>query len=113
MNISYKELKTIEKNKFASLHSNFHKLINTIQKYENSDTTIRNTELIYRFMEVNELIDKLNSSIIYLKEDILIEELEEKYLTKKNKKKIKEIDNDNKAIKTFLPLILMYRTLLD
>lgn len=107
MNISYKELFSIEKNKFSSLHSDFHKLLNTISKYDNN---IRNTELIYRFMELNELIDKLNSSVICLKEEILIEEQQMK---KTNKKKIKEIQNDNKAIKKFLPLIFMYRTLLE
>ena len=110
MNVSYEELIKIEKNKFSSLQSDFHKLINTLSKYNKK---INNNKLIFKFMELNEQIDKLNSDLICLRDDILIEEMENKYLKKNEKKKIKEIENDNKAIKTFIPLILMYRTLLN
>lgn len=110
MNIHYENIMLIEKSKLSSLQSNFHKLLNTINLYKGP---VKNNEIVLKIMELNELIDKLDSDIIHLKEDILLEEMETKYISKYNKKKIKEIENDNKAIQTFLPLIFMYRTLLN
>ena len=110
MNFNYKDLTIIQKKKFSELHSNYHKLLNTMQHY-NKD--IRNNEIILRFMELNETIDKFNSDLIYLKEEIFLEEMNHKELKKSQKKKIKDIEKDNKAIQTFLPLIIMYRNFLN
>jgi hypothetical protein len=93
-----------EKKLFSGLQSNSHKLLNTLKK----NKIVNNSNNFQQLLEINNLIDILNSKIINLNENINIEPNR-----KGNLNIIKTINNDNKAIKDIIPILFMYRLLLN
>ena len=93
-----------EKEKFSGLQSNSHKLLNTLKK----NKIVNNSNNFQQLLEINNLIDILNSKIINLNENINIEPNRNGNLNI-----IKTINNDNKAIQDIIPILFMYRLLLN
>lgn len=93
-----------EKQLFSGLQSNSHKLLNTLKK----NKIVNNSNNFQQLLEINNLIDILNSKIINLNENINIEPNR-----KGNLNIIKTINNDNKAIQDIIPILFMYRLLLN
>ena len=93
-----------EKELFSGLQSNYHKLLNILKK----NKIVNNSNNFQQLLEINNLIDILNSKIINLNENINIETN-----SNGNLNIIKTIHNDNKAIKDIIPILFMYRLLLN
>ena len=93
-----------EKELFSGLQSISHKLLNTLKK----NKIVNNSNNFQQLLEINNLIDILNSKIINLNENINIE-------TNRigNLNIINTIHNDNKAIKDIIPILFIYRLLLN
>ena len=93
-----------EKELFSGLQSNYHKLLNILKK----NKIVNNSNNFQQLLEINNLIDILNSKIINLNENINKE-------TNRigNLNIINTIHNDNKAIKDIIPILFMYRLLLN
>ena len=64
-------LYTIEKKKFNEFHSSFHKLLNSIKNVQDKNSTFKNKDpILLEFMEINEIIDILQSKVIHLTETL-------------------------------------------
>ena len=87
----------LEKNKFSSLQSNFHKLLNNLKKTNDSKTDANN------LIEINNLLEILESKIIDFNEGKITN----------NKKQIDDINKNNKVIRDLTPIFIMYRFLID
>lgn len=99
------EVYSEEKKKLSNLQSNYHKLLNNLKKY-----TIKNNSSNFELLlEINNLIDILNSKIIELNENFTLN----KGNSIGNLHRINTIHNDNKVIKDLIPILLMYRLLLN
>jgi hypothetical protein len=107
-------LYTIEKKKFNEFHSSFHKLLNSIKNVQEKNSTFKNKDpILLEFMEINEIIDILQSKVIHLTETLETTIHNDKHNSKKNKLAIENIQKDNKAIKDLIPLLFLYRMSLD
>ena len=107
----YKNQQTL----FSNLQSNTHKLLNSIKKQNLTYNTLEiQTEKTLLLLEINEMVDILNSKLIDLNEILFISNYK---LTSKNEievqNKIKSIKNNNKTIEDLMPLFIMYRSLFN
>tara|TARA_B110000495_G_C22403840_1_gene257618 strand:+ start:123 stop:464 length:342 start_codon:yes stop_codon:yes gene_type:complete len=98
---------------FSNLQSNTHKLLNSIKKHNLTYQTLETpNEKTLMLLEINELVEILNSKLIDLNETLFISN---KKITSKTeieiKNKIQSIKNNNKTIEDLIPLFIMYRSL--
>lgn len=96
------EVYNSEKIRFSSLHNNFHKLLNTIKNGPTNQNNM-SEDHIYKLLEINELIEILESKIIDFNENNSCLNDTEKSNILKN----------NKVLNDLMPLFIMYRTILN
>ena len=105
------DLYSLEKTHLSELQSNFNKLLNTLKRNNITELDLESSSHL-EIMEINNSIDILNSRLIYLTESIETKNIDSNY-SKENQIRIKEINNDNKALSNILPILLKYRMMLD
>ena len=101
----------IEKKRLSEIQSHFHKLLNNLNKPENIDH-LNKHKIIEKILDINSTCDVLLSKLISLNELFPIIDSENKKDTS-TKIRIKELENDTKAIEDLIPILLMYRCLLS
>ena len=89
--------------------------LNSIKKQNLTYKTLEiQNEKTLLLLEINEMVDMLNSKLIDLNEILFISNYK---LTSKNEievqNKIKSIKNNNKTIEDLMPLFIMYRSLFN
>jgi len=99
----------IEKKKLSDIQSHFHKLLNHLKKNDSLEQSNKNN-ILEMLLDINSTSDILLSKIIYLNDFMLIQN-QSNYIDNSNR--IKELENDNKAINDLTPILLMYRLMLN
>lgn len=97
----------LEKKKFSSLQSNFHKLLNNLNDANDNADANANANAdgnqADMLIQINNLIEILESKII---------DFNEKKITN-NQQQIDNINKNNKVIRDLTPFFIMYRFLID
>jgi hypothetical protein len=100
----------IEKKRLSEIQSSFHKLLNNLNKPENLDH-LNKPKIIEKILDINSTCDVLLSELISLNDLFPIIDSENKKDTS-TEIRIKELENDTKAIQDLIPILLMYRFML-
>ena len=100
----------IEKKRLSEIQSSFHKLLNNLNKPQNIDN-LNKPKIIEKILDINSTCDVLLSKLILLNELFPIIDSENKKDTS-TEARIKELENDTKAIQDLIPILLMYRFML-
>ena len=95
----------IQKNKFSSLQSKYHILLNNIKQNKKF-----NEEIFYDLYEINSEMQSVQNKI-----DNLLYNLNSKNKKNSEKKRnfMKDYKDDKKTINAFLPMMIYYRLLLQ
>lgn len=103
----------LEKRKLSEIQSNYHKLLNSFKQINSFDTLeeTKKNNILESIMDINSVSDILISKIIYLNEYLFTHQ--EPTENKHNLHIIKSFQNDDKAINDLIPLLLMYRMMLN
>jgi hypothetical protein len=98
------DLHDIEKNYFSNTHSNFSKFLKNIKNKELTNDTLKKIIIINKKMlEVNNLLEDINYNI----------NKKNPRLTVDIEKELKDYEDNDKAVKHFLPYIMYYRFLME
>jgi len=83
--------------------------LNHLKKNDSLEQSNKNN-ILEMLLDINSTSDILLSKIIYLNDFMLIQN-QSNYIDNSNR--IKELENDNKAINDLTPILLMYRLMLN
>ena len=102
----------IEKKRLSDIQSHFHKVLNNLKK---SDTleNINKNKLLEMVLDINSTSDILISKLISLNDFFMINNQSYNQNDNFNSIRIKELENDNKAINDLIPILFIYRMVLN
>ncbi len=99
----------IEKKRLSDIQSHFHKVLNHLKKLDNLEQSNK-TKILEMILDINSTSDVLLSKLICFNDFMLIQNQGNQ---NGNSNRIKELENDNKAINDLTPILLIYRMMLS
>ena len=98
----------IEKKRLSDIQSHFHKVLNHLKKLDSIEQSNKN-KILELILDINSTSDVLLSKLICLNDCMLIQNQG----NDNSNYRIKELENDNKAIHDLTPILLIYRMMLS